>query len=180
MKNWKVLDSKYIHKGPWATLRCDKLQLPDGRIKEEYYVLEYPDWVNMVAFTEDEDIILIRQYRHGAKKSMLEIPAGVIEEGEKPEDAARRELLEETGYAFKTIEKISELYANPATSGNLTHTFLLTGGKKVQEQDLDASEDIEVCIFSVEEVKKLLLDNKIKQSLHASALFYAFLKLDLL
>lgn len=180
MEKWKVLDSKYIHKGPWATLRCDKLELPNGHIKEEYYVLEYPDWVNMVAFTEDEKIILIQQYRHGAERTMLEIPAGVIEKGEKPEEAARRELLEETGYAFKSIEKVSELYANPATSGNLTHTFLLRGGKKVQEQDLDASEDIKVFTYSVEEVKKLLLENKIEQSLHCSALFYAFIKSGLL
>lgn len=180
MEKWKILDSKYIHKGPWATLRCDKLKLPNGHIKEEYYVLEYPHWVNMVAFTEDEKIILIQQYRHGAEKVMLEIPAGVIEEGETPEEAAQRELLEETGYAFESIEKVSTLYANPATSGNLTYTFLLKGGRKVQEQDSDASEDIKVYTYSPEEVKKLLLENKIEQSLHSSALFYAFIKTGLL
>jgi|SRR5690606_1408890 len=172
MQKWKILDSKYIIQRPWATLRVDKVQLPNGYVKEEYYVLEYPSWVNMVAFTEDGKILMVRQYRHGAQQIMLELPAGVVEEGEDPQEAARRELLEETGYAFDTITYICKLYANPATSGNLTYTYLLQGGKKVQEQQLDSSEEIEVVELSVDEVKKMLWDNKIGQSLHCSALFY--------
>lgn len=172
MKEWKLLDSKYVIQRPWATLRVDKLELPNGHIKEEYYVLEYPTWVNMVAMTEDQRIIFARQYRHGAGKVLLELPAGVVEEGEAPADAARRELLEETGYAFDTIEQICQLYANPATSGNITYTYLLKGGKKVSEQHLDDSEDIEVELLSIEEAKQVLLQNRIGQALHAAALFY--------
>lgn len=111
---------------------------------------------------------------------MVELPAGVVEPGEDPELAARRELLEETGYAFDNIEYICELFANPATSGNLTYTYLLQGGKKVQEQELDAAEDIEVVLMSINEAKQFLLDNKIGQALHSSALFYTFNKLGLL
>ncbi|MGO1596496.1 MAG: NUDIX hydrolase [Sphingobacterium sp.] len=173
MENWKVIDSKYIIQQPWATLRVDRLMMPNGHIKEEYYILEYPSWVNMIAVTEDQKLLFVKQYRHGPQEVMVELPAGVVEEGEDPEFAARRELLEETGYAFNDCSYVCELYANPATSGNLTYTYLLTGGKKVQEQDLDDSEDIEVVLMSLEEAKQFLFDNKLGQSLHSSALFYA-------
>lgn len=177
MEKWKTIDSKYIIQRPWATLRADKLEMPNGNIKEEYYVLEYPTWVNMVALTEDNQVIFVKQYRHGAGRIMVELPAGVVEENEDPEIAARRELLEETGYAFDEISYVCELFANPATSGNITYTYLLTGGRKVQEQDLDPSEDIEVVLMDLEEAKQFLFDNKIGQALHSSALFYTLKKL---
>lgn len=173
MDNWKVVDSKYIIQEPWATLRVDRLMMPNGNIKEEYYILEYPSWVNMVALTEEGQLVMVRQYRHGPQEVMVELPAGVVEVNEDPAFAARRELLEETGYAFDDCKYICKLYANPATSGNLTYTYLLTGGKKVQEQELDDSEDIEVVLMSVAEAKQLLFENKLGQSLHCSALFYA-------
>ncbi|MGO1243186.1 MAG: NUDIX hydrolase [Sphingobacterium sp.] len=180
MEKWKLLDSKYIIKRPWATLRMDKLQMPNGNIKDEYYVLEYPTWVNMVGFTTDQKVLFVKQYRHGAGEILVELPAGVVEPGEEPAQGARREMLEETGYAFQSIEKICALYANPATSGNITHTYLLKGGSKVQEQDLDDSEDIEVIVMSIEQAREYLLANKIGQALHSAALFYTFQKLGLL
>lgn len=177
MEKWKTINSNYIIQRPWATLRVDKLEMPNGNIKEEYYVLEYPTWVNMVALTEDNQVIFVKQYRHGAGQIMVELPAGVVEENENPEIAARRELLEETGYAFNQITYVCELFANPATSGNITYTYLLTGGRKVQEQDLDPSEDIEVVLMDLEEAKQFLFENKIGQALHSSALFYTLKKL---
>ena len=174
---WKTLSSEYIIKKPWATLRVDNCELPDGRIANEYYVLEYPNWANAVAVTEDGQIIMVRQYRHSGGITSIEIPGGVIENGEDPLKAIERELLEETGYAFEKFELVSTVYPNPATSNNVCFCYLATGGKQVQEQSLDEHEDISVELYGMQEVKEMLLQNKIPQSLHASGLFYALLKL---
>jgi ADP-ribose pyrophosphatase len=175
--NWKILSSTYIHKGPWATLRSDKCEMPDGTIVDDYYVLEYPNWANAVALTEDNKILMVRQYRHAANIVSLEIPGGVIEDGENPEEGMRRELLEETGYAFNNVELISTVYANPSTANNKTFCYLAKGGKKVQEQKLDEHERIIVEEYTIAEVKQLLANNKIAQALHCTGLFYALMKL---
>lgn len=176
-QSWRILSSEYLVNAPWAVLRKDSCRMPNGYIVPEYYILEYPNWVNVVALTEDNEIILVRQYRHGVQESILEIPGGVIDEGEDSLTAAKRELLEETGYLFDSFEKLCDLFPNPATSNNITTSYLARGGKKVQEQELDSQEDIEVILKSPSEVKQLLLENKFGQALHSTALFYAFLNL---
>ena len=174
---WKICHSEYIHKGPWATLRSDKCEMPDGRIVDEYYVLEYPNWVNAVAITEDNKVLMVRQYRHAAAIVSLEIPGGVIDGDEKPEAAMRRELLEETGYEFNDIDPLCTIYANPSTANNHTYCYLAKGGKKVQEQSLDEHEELIVEEYTIAEVKQLLAHNKIAQALHCTSLFYALMKL---
>ncbi|TWR29729.1 NUDIX hydrolase [Mucilaginibacter pallidiroseus] len=174
---WKVLSSHYIHKGPWATLRSDECEMPDGKIVPDYYVLEYPNWANAVALTHDNKIIMVSQYRHAAGIVSLEIPGGVVEAGEEPIEGMKRELLEETGYAFDSVELISTIYANPSTANNKTFCYLALGGKKVQEQNLDEHEQLIVHEYSIAEIKQLLLDNKIPQALHCTGLFYALMKL---
>ena len=174
---WKTISSSYIHKGPWATLRTDKCMMPNGHVVEDYYVLEYPNWVNAVAITEDNRILLVHQYRHAAGIVSLEIPGGVIDEGEEPLQAIKRELLEETGHAFDNFEPLCTIYANPSTANNQTFCYLAKGGKKVQAQHLDEQEDIIVESYSVSEVENLLSENKIKQALHCTGLFYALQKL---
>lgn len=154
--------------------------MPNGHVVPEYYVLEYPDWVNMVALTADNLFILVRQYRHGVQQEVLEVPGGVIDPGEDAQTAAAREMLEETGYRFDHIEPLSELFPNPATSTNKTTSYLLTGGVKVQEQALDDQEEIEVVLVSPEEVKQLLLKNRFGQALHTAALFYGLVRLGMM
>ncbi len=172
IKKWQKLASKYLVQEKWATLRVDTCKLQNGTVKDDYYVLEYPNWVNAVAITQDNQMILVRQYRFAADIISLEIPGGVIDDGEAPEVAIKRELLEETGYSFDSCELIATLYPNPATSTNKTFTYLLKGGVKTHEQHLDEHEILNVELYSIDEVKQLLKDNKIDQSLHTAALFY--------
>nr|WP_197718648.1 NUDIX hydrolase [Pedobacter schmidteae] len=174
---WEKLSSRYLVKEKWATLRVDTCKLQNGSIKDDYYVLEYPNWVNAIALTADHKMILVRQYRHAADIVSLEVPGGVIDGDELPEDAIRRELLEETGYSFESAELIATLYPNPATANNVTYTYLLKGGVKTHMQHLDEHEILNVEVYTIEEVRQLLADNKIDQALHCAALFYGLMKL---
>lgn len=171
-RDWKVLHSEYLVERPWATLRKDICEMPNGTKVPEYYVLEYPNWVNVVGLTKEGLFVLIRQYRHGAGKDFLEIPGGVIDDGETALQAAKREMLEETGYRFKHFREICCLYPNPATSNNFTTTFLAIDGVKVATQQLDVQEDIEIQLVSEMELKELLDRNAFGQALHVSALYY--------
>jgi ADP-ribose pyrophosphatase len=174
---WKVLESTYLHKEPWLTIRKDKCELPNGNIVPAFYVNEYPDWVNAFALTKEGKVIMVRQYRHGIGTIETELPGGVIEEGESPEEGGKREVLEETGYAFETFEYLGKICANPSTTNNFMHMFLATGGKKIAEQELDHSEEVDVELMTIDEVKQLVKENKIMQSLHVNCIVYALMRL---
>ena len=180
IEKWEKLGSRYLVQEKWATLRVDTCKLQNGTVKDDYYVLEYPDWVNAVAVTKENKVILVRQYRHAADIISLEVPGGVIDGAESPETAVRRELLEETGYVFDTLEQLAVIYPNPATANNRTFIYFLTGGVKTNEQSLDEHEILNVEEYSIDEVKAFLLNNEIAQSLHTTALFYGLLKLEAL
>jgi 8-oxo-dGTP pyrophosphatase MutT (NUDIX family) len=175
---WKILKSEYLFKDLWFTVRKDTCETPDGKIVSPYYVYEFPTWVTAVALTEDGKVILERQYRHGIGETNYEIPGGCVDETDKNyEEAVARELLEETGYAFSHYEYLGKTCANPSTNNNWMHMYLATGGKKVKEQELDHNEDIEVRLVSIDELKQLLRDNQIIQSMHVTTIMYALQKL---
>ena len=171
---WKILRSEYLVRRPWLTARRDVAELPDGRVNREYYVLEYPDWVNVIAITRDGEMVLERQYRHGLGNTCYELPCGVIEAGETPLEAAKRELLEETGYAGGEWTEWMTLSPNPATSTNLAHSYLAVNVEKVSGQHLDATEDIAVFLLSQDYVRELLENNQILQALMAAPLWKFF------
>lgn len=175
---WQILSSEYLYKETWFTIRKDVCKTSEGKIIDPYYVYEFPTWVTALAFTEDGKIVLVKQYRHGIQQTILEVPGGCVDDTDKDyEAAARRELLEETGYAFDTMEYLGKISPNPSTNDNWMHMFLAKGGKKVQDLQLDHNEDIEVVIVTLDELKEMLRKNKIVQALHVTTIMYAFMKM---
>ena len=176
--SWETVSSQYLYKDTWFTIRKDTCKTRDGKVISPYYVYEFPTWVTVVALTEDGKIIMERQYRHALGETNFEIPGGCVDESDTSLVAAiSRELLEETGYKFSEFEYLGKTSSNPSTNNNWMHMYLATGGKLIQQQELDHNEEIEIYLFSIDEVKKLLRENKIVQSMHTTALFYALEKL---
>ncbi|MDE6543966.1 MAG: NUDIX hydrolase [Muribaculaceae bacterium] len=173
-RRWTVLSSKYLWRRPWLTVRLEHVRLANGREAPEFYILEYPDWINVIAITKDGEMVMIRQYRHGVGRSDYELCAGVIEEGENPEDAARRELLEETGFGGGEWTQFARLAPNPSTQTNWTYSYLAVGVEKIDTQHLDGAEDISVHLMSKSQVLQLLRDGEIIQALMAAPLWKYF------
>ena len=171
---WKTLSQKYLIEKPWLTARVDKVQLPTGVIIDEYYVLEYPDWVNTIAITKDGKFVFVRQYRYAIGKTVNELCAGVVEMGEDPMDAAKRELMEETGFGGGNWQGWMTISANPSTHTNLTHCYLATDVEPLGKQHLDQGEDLEPRIFSREEVLDMLQKGEIWQALMVAPLWKYF------
>lgn len=171
---WKVLESEHLFRRPWLTVRRDKVLLPSGAIHPEYYVLEYPDWINVIAQTRDGRFVMVEQYRHGLGEVAVELCAGVIEQGEAPEAAARRELLEETGFGGGEWHEFMTISMNPGSANNLTHCFLATNVELLQDQHLDSTEDIAVRLLSRQELFDLINSGTLKQSLMLAPLWKFF------
>ena len=175
--DWKTLSTEYISQHIYFTARKDVCEKPDGSIVEAYYVVEMPASVCAVALTENNEVVMARQYRHPIKQTILELPGGFMDAGEEPAQSIARELLEETGYEFSEYEYLGKVAANPGVLENFTYFYLAKGGKKIKEQKLDANEEIEIVLVPLQELKSMLQRNEIVQALHVSCMHYAFDKL---
>jgi 8-oxo-dGTP pyrophosphatase MutT (NUDIX family) len=169
-KKWEVLNSAVLLKGTFFKLRADECKLPNGRIMPKYYVMELLDWVNIVAIT-DKKVIMIQQYRHACDETFLEIPGGTTDSHkETPLAAAKRELLEETGYVSENWIYKGFHCPNPAIQNNKMHTFLALDCKKKAEQDLDPYEDITVELHDSNKIIEMLKNGQIYHSLISASL----------
>ena len=178
---WKILSSEYLFRETWFTIRKDTCEAPGGKIISPYYVYEFPTWVSALSLTEDNKVVMVRQYRHGIQESILEIPGGCVDDTDTDyQEAISRELLEETGYKFSKYEYLGKISPNPSTNNNWMHMYLATGGRKVQDQELDHNEDIEVHLLTIDELKSLMIENKIVQALHVTTILYGLQRLNIL
>ena len=171
-EGWKVLESEYLIRRPWLTARRDRVQTPHGVVIPEYYVLEYPEWVSVIALTREGRFVFVRQYRHGLGVTRYELCAGVCErEDVSPLVSAQRELSEETGYGGGEWREYMVLSANPGATNNLTHCYLATDVERLSAPHPEATEEISVHLFTPQEVVALLRSGEIIQALHAAVLW---------
>lgn len=173
--HWKKLASEYIYQSQWLTVRKDRVELPKGPVLPSFYVLEYPDWVNVTGITKEGQLILVRQYRHGLERVSYELCAGICDATDvSPLETAKREMLEETGYGGGHWQEWMVVSANPGTHSNLTWCYLATGLELLEEPHLEETEELTVHLFSPDEVKELLQKGGIVQALHAAPLWKYF------
>jgi ADP-ribose pyrophosphatase len=172
-EGWKRLGSERILENPYFALRSDRLRLPDGGIKDPYYVLERPDAAIIFPLTASGEVVLVRQYRPPLEMMELGLPAGLVEEGERPEDAARRELSEETGYTGGDWELLGSLASSPSLKDNWAYLFLARGVEETAAPDPDEHELVEVVRVPVEELADLVHAGKIVSSSGVAAIMLA-------
>jgi len=155
------------------TLREDRVRLPNGRVLDEYHVAEYPDWACVLALTDDGQAVLVEQYRYGIDRVLLELPAGAIDPGEDPATAARRELLEETGYEARRWEALGQLAVEPGRHTNYGHLFIASGCHRVADPYLDGTEDLRVRLVPAADLPGLVESGQVVHGVHAAAVFWA-------
>jgi 8-oxo-dGTP pyrophosphatase MutT (NUDIX family) len=174
LRPWRVLATRHVLRDRWISLRADRCVTARGATLDPYYVLEYPDWVHVAAFDEDDRLIMVRQYRHGAGVVSLELPGGVMDAHESdPCVTGARELLEETGHVAADMRHLARLSPNPATHSNHIHILLATQARRTRSPELDASEDIVVEHVPWRTALDLALSGEMIHSQHIAFLFIA-------
>lgn len=168
-----VLRTERVYDSPWCGLRRDHLRLEDGA-EQEYHVFEVPDAVCVVPETADGRIAMIWQHRHPHGRSHWEVPAGRIHDGERPEVAGAREVLEETGHRVGRMDPLPSFYPINGISGHFCHLFVARGCVPVAEPDLEAAERISVHVTDREEVRRRLLAGEYADGFTALALLWYF------
>ena len=171
--SWKRLSSKHIVNDRWLSLRADTCELPNGQVIEPYYVLEEKEYVHICAQDEQGQVLVVEQYRYAADALCAELPGGVAEDGETLLEAAKRELLEETGYVAETWTEIGQSFANPARQTNRVHVFLAQNLTRQAEQKLEDTEDISCSFVSVTDIKRMIAASRFSQALHIASFYTA-------
>lgn len=174
MKPWHVLDSKLLIDERWLQLREDRVRLANGHEIERFHVIHGPDWASVLCVTNDSEVVLVRQYRHGAGSPSLELPAGVIEPHETPEEAARRELLEETGYESDDWVSIQSVSTEPARHTTRAHFFCARGARRTRPAAPEQTEVLEQVLVPLSDLSGLALDGSILHGVHVGAILVAF------
>ncbi len=172
--DWRLLGREKIFSRGFIDIYRDKYSKKEGEDGSYFYVMDLPDWINIVAVTKDKRVLLIKQYRFGTRSFHIEIPGGAIDKTDKdPLASARRELLEETGYSGGKWTRIGQVEPNPAIQSNRCFTYLADGVEFTQEPSFDDNEDIETIPAGMEEAYRMVETGEISHSLVVCALMYA-------
>ena len=173
VRPWQVISSTTLFSRHWLELREDRVRLANGHEIEQFHVLVGPSWAGVVCVTEDDRVVLVRQYRHGLRGASLELPAGVIEGAEDPMLAAQRELLEETGYGADRWVPLLSVAAEPARHAHRAHFFCAQGARHVAAPRRDASEEMHVVLVQRSRLIELVERGQIVHGVHIGAILLA-------
>lgn len=172
LEPWKLLETSPVLSTRIFSVHRDTVLSPRRTAPGPVTRIAAPDWVNLVALTPDERIVLVRQWRHGIRDFTLEIPGGMVDPGEEPAQAAARELREETGYAGTDPSFLGIVHPNPAFLDNSCHTFLIEDCRRVGEQQQDPGEDIQVEFLPLADIPRQVAAGRITNSLVVCAFWW--------
>lgn len=162
IKKWDIIRSEIAFSHKWYTLRRDEVRLPDGSVIDDYFVSVRAEVAIVFPVTAAEEVIFVRQYKHGAREVLLELPGGVFNSDKEPaEEAALREMREETGYTSTQVTRLSTVFDNPTKDTNRIHLFLAQNVEKTHEQHLDATENIIIEKIKLADVPAKIINGEI-------------------
>jgi len=179
LKRWPVIFSNRDLSYGIFSIRTDRARSPRTQEEHDFYILETAPWVNVIPLTPDQEVVMIRQYRHGVQDFTLEIPGGLVEPGDTLSEAAARELSEETGYRAETMTELGYVHPNPAIQDNRCYSFVAEGVQKVGEQSLDEKEDIEILLQPLSAIPSLIRNRAITHALVVAAFARLFMERDI-
>jgi ADP-ribose pyrophosphatase len=159
-------------------VRKQRLKRRSDGLEGEFFVLDTNDWVNVLALTPDDKIILVRQFRYGSKEQSLEPPGGVVERGEDPVVAGLRELQEETGYVGEEPKLLGVVRPNAAILSNRCHVILVRNAQKTAELNFDQHEELVTELYPVKELKEMVRNGEITHSIGLNSIMMLLLELD--
>ena len=177
IKKWEAESSNTVYQKKWMTIREESCRLPDGSILNPYIIIDVPNFCNVFIVTENEEIVFVKQYRHAAGIISIELPGGMIDEGEEPIVSVAREMKEETGYDSNDIELLFTVCPNPPLESNRAWFYIAKNAKLSHPISLDQYEDIEVIKMTKNDFIKMLLNNEFTHGAQAGAMYAAAIKM---